>query len=191
MAEKKDKKKKEIKFELKPNKNVNKPSRRVGRGKGSNWGKTCAKGQNGQKSRKGKKRPYVGFEGGQMPLNRRLPKRGFNNEKFAKVTVEIKTGDLNIFKDGAEVNIDILKEKKLIPNIAERVKIILGSEELKKKLKISVYNASKGAQDAVKKSGSELILDNVKADKKTESKKSKAKDKKTESKDKKSEKTKE
>jgi large subunit ribosomal protein L15 len=158
---------------LAPNKGANTRKRRVGRGHATGWGKTCGKGHKGQKSRKGSKRPYVGFEGGQMPLFRRLPKRGFNNLKFARVTEELLVSKLNHFNEGDEVTIDTLKEKKLVAGIAERVKIIAGGE-LSKKLNITIYNVTKGAKEALEKSGSTLKLLVVKEVKKGKKKKASA-----------------
>jgi large subunit ribosomal protein L15 len=143
-------------FQLHPNKNCNRKKNRVGRGPASGNGKTCGKGEKGQKSRKGRKRPYVGFEGGQMPLARRLPKRGFTNI-HAIPTGELKVELLNIFNDGELVNIETLKEKKLIRNIFQRVKIIAGGE-FSKKLNINVYNVTKGAKTIIDNSGSTLVL---------------------------------
>ncbi len=176
MAEKKNSQLEAVKdFELKPNYGVNKPKNRVGRGLGSGNGKTCGKGENGQLSRKGSTRPYVGFEGGQMPINRRLPKRGFSNVPFKKNTAEVKIGELNVFNDGDELNIDVLKEKKIIKKTAKRVKIIVGGGELTKKLTINVYNASKGAIAELEKTGSTFNKVEQKAAPAKKSKKEEAK----------------
>ncbi len=174
MAEKKTVEKDTQDFDINPNNRVNKPKNRVGRGNGSGNGKTCGKGQKGQKSRKGRKRPYVGFEGGQMPLNRRLPKRGFSNSPFKINTAEITLGKLNVFNDGDEVNLDTLKEKKLVKRIAKRVKIIVGGGDLTKKLTINVYNASKGAIQEIEKSGSTFTKVEVKEEAKEKQKSEKA-----------------
>lgn len=143
-------------FQLSPNKNCNTKKNRIGRGTGSGSGKTCGKGEKGQKSRKGRKRPYVGFEGGQMPLARRLPKRGFTNI-HAILTAELKVGLLNNFNNGEIIDLKILKDNKLVKNVYQRVKIIAGGD-LSKKLDIKVYNATKGAKAVIDKSGSTLTL---------------------------------
>lgn len=147
-------------FELHPNNGSSKKLNRVGRGNGSGNGKTCGKGQKGQKCRKGRTRPYVGFEGGQMPLTRRLPKRGFCNQKFAKVTKSITIDTLNKFKDGEEVTLETLKAKKLVRNKVQRVKIIAGGE-LKSKVNVKVYAVSKGAEEDLKKAGATVTLINA------------------------------
>ena len=104
---------------------------RVGRGHGSGNGKTAGKGHKGQKARSGAPRP--GFEGGQMPLYRRLPKRGFTNRN-TKDIVSINITELNRFEDGAVVTIETLVENGVIKNPKDGVKI-LGNGELTKKLK--------------------------------------------------------
>lgn len=152
-------------YELKPNAGSNKKSKRLGRGPGSGHGKTSCKGHKGQWARKGRNRPYVGFEGGQMPLARRLPKRGFFN-KFAKVWAQVKTGDLNVFDEGETVSIVTLIESGLIHQKSEKVKVIFGGD-LTKKLKIQVDRASQGAIESIKKSGSSLELIETKTEEAT------------------------
>ena len=117
---------------------------RRGRGHGSGNGKTAGKGHKGQKARSGATR--VGFEGGQMPLYRRLPKRGFKNRNRLEI-VAINLGDLERFEDGAEVTIDALLEQGVIRHARDGVKI-LGNGELTKKLnvKVSAYSASSKAR---------------------------------------------
>ncbi len=117
---------------------------RRGRGHGSGNGKTAGKGHKGQKARSGATR--VGFEGGQMPLYRRLPKRGFKNRNRLEI-VAINLGDLERFEDGAEVTIDALLEQGVIRHARDGVKI-LGNGELTKKLnvKVSAYSASAKAR---------------------------------------------
>ena len=105
---------------------------RVGRGHGSGNGKTAGKGHKGQKARSGAPRP--GFEGGQMPLYRRLPKRGFTNRN-TKDIVSINITELNRFEDGAVVTIETLVENGVIKNPKDGVKI-LGNGELTKKLTV-------------------------------------------------------
>lgn len=113
---------------------------RRGRGHGSGNGKTAGKGHKGQKARSGAPRP--GFEGGQMPLYRRIPKRGFTNRN-AKEIVAINVDRLNKFEDGAEVTVASLMEIGIISNPKDGVKI-LGNGELTKKLdvKVNAYSAS-------------------------------------------------
>ena len=113
---------------------------RRGRGHGSGNGKTAGKGHKGQKARSGAPRP--GFEGGQLPLYRRLPKRGFTNIN-SKNIVGIGVDRLNAFEDGAEVTVAALVEKGIVSNPKDGVKI-LGNGELTKKLdvKVNAYSAS-------------------------------------------------
>ncbi|MCH5253111.1 MAG: 50S ribosomal protein L15 [Lachnospiraceae bacterium] len=113
---------------------------RRGRGHGSGNGKTAGKGHKGQKARSGAPRP--GFEGGQLPLYRRLPKRGFTNIN-SKNIVGIGVDRLNVFEDGAEVTVAALIEKGIVSNPKDGVKI-LGNGELSKKLvvKVNAYSAS-------------------------------------------------
>ena len=105
---------------------------RRGRGHGSGNGKTAGKGHKGQKARSGA--PRIGFEGGQMPLYRRLPKRGFKNRNTLEI-VAINVSALEVFEDGATVTIDALKEVGIIKNAKDGVKI-LGNGELTKKLNV-------------------------------------------------------
>lgn len=123
---------------------------RVGRGHGSGNGKTAGRGQKGQKSRSGGK-VRVGFEGGQMPLYRRLPKRGFKNRNTKEI-VGINVGALNRFEDGAEVTIAALVESGLVSNPKDGVKI-LGNGELTKKLTVKVTAVSEGAKAKIEAAG--------------------------------------
>ena len=100
---------------VKPNPCATKAKKRVGRGPGSGTGKTAGRGENGQNSRSGGG-VRVGFEGGQTPLFRRLPKRGFSNAKFKKVYAVINLSDLNRFEDGALVTPEVLKDMGLVKN---------------------------------------------------------------------------
>ena len=113
---------------------------RRGRGHGSGNGKTAGKGHKGQKARSGATRP--GFEGGQMPLYRRLPKRGFKNMNRLEI-VAINVSDLERFENGATVDVNALVESGVVKNPRDGVKI-LGNGELTKKLnvKVSAYSAS-------------------------------------------------
>jgi len=136
--------------DIKPAPGAKKNRRRVGRGIGSGLGKTAGRGHKGQKSRAGGFHK-VGFEGGQMPLQRRLPKRGFLAVTIEKA-VEVRSGDLA--KVGAE-SIDLagLKKAGLVPGGAKRAKIILAGAKLEKKFSISGVGASKGAKEAIVKAG--------------------------------------
>ena len=122
---------------------------RRGRGHGSGNGKTAGKGHKGQKARSGAPRP--GFEGGQMPLYRRLPKRGFTCRN-SKQIVAINVSALERFEDGAEVNIAALVESGLISNPRDGVKI-LGNGEITKKLNVKVTAASETAKAKIEAAG--------------------------------------
>ena len=127
--------------QLKPNAGSTQSANfRVGRGHGSGNGKTAGKGHKGQKARSGS--PRIGFEGGQMPLYRRLPKRGFTNRN-TKDIVSINVEELNRFEDGMVVTLEALLEAGVIKRVGDGVKI-LGGGELTKKLdvKVNAYSAS-------------------------------------------------
>ncbi|HBQ87499.1 MAG TPA: 50S ribosomal protein L15 [Syntrophomonas sp.] len=139
--------------ELKSPAGSNKNKKRVGRGIGSGHGKTSTRGHKGQKARSGGgTRP--GFEGGQMPLQRRIPKRGFNNI-FRKEYVIINVKDLNRFEDGTEVTPEVLLQAGLIKSLKEKVKI-LGDGELDKKLVLKVNKVSQQAQEKVTAKGGKV-----------------------------------
>jgi large subunit ribosomal protein L15 len=135
--------------EIRDNEGASKNRMRVGRGIGSGKGKTGGRGVKGQKARTGVS--IKGFEGGQMPLHRRIPKRGFTNI-FQKVYHPVNVEDLDIFEDGTRVTVDLLKEKRLVRKSAKLVKL-LGEGELKKKLAVSVHKFSKTAEEKIKKAG--------------------------------------
>ena len=136
--------------ELSPAEGAKKKAFRVGRGHGSGNGKTSGKGQKGQKSRSGGHvRP--GFEGGQMPIYRRLPKRGFTNI-FAKKYTSINIEKLNKFDDGAEVTAEALKESGVISKINDGV-VILGRGDLNKKLTVKAKRFSKSAAEKISAAG--------------------------------------
>ena len=122
---------------------------RRGRGHASGNGKTAGKGHKGQKARSGAPRP--GFEGGQMPLYRRLPKRGFKNRN-AKEIVAINLSDLEQFEDGAEVTVETLLDAGVIKKALDGVKI-LGNGELTKKLNVSVNAFSESAKEKIEALG--------------------------------------
>jgi large subunit ribosomal protein L15 len=124
--------------------------KRIGRGHGSGQGKTAGKGHKGQKARSGGSiRP--GFEGGQMPLQRRLPKRGFNNI-FAKKYAIINVADLAKFEDGAVVDTEALIEKGLIKNAYDGVKV-LGNGDVKSKLTVKLTAFSETAKQKIEAAG--------------------------------------
>jgi len=136
--------------ELSPAEGSKKSVKRIGRGHGSGWGKTAGKGHKGQKARSGKGM-RVGFEGGQMPLQRRIPKRGFNNI-FAKTVVTVNVGTLNQFEDGAIVDIAALVEKGIVKNSFDSVKI-LSNGTITKKLTVKASAFSEGAKAKIEAAG--------------------------------------
>ncbi|MHC5082346.1 MAG: 50S ribosomal protein L15 [Planctomycetota bacterium] len=122
--------------------------KRVGRGKGSGQGKTCGRGHKGYGSRAGAS-THLAYEGGQMPLFRRLPKRGFNNAQFANRFEIVNVSQLDrIFSDGTDVGIEELVNAGLVDSPQSKVKI-LGDGELTKKLNITANKFSKSAQDKI------------------------------------------
>ncbi len=136
--------------ELSPAEGSTKEAFRVGRGTGSGNGKTAGKGHKGQNARSGGGvRP--GFEGGQIPLYRRLPKRGFHNH-FAKQYAIVNLSALNAFEDGAVVNVDALLEKRIIRKTLDGVKI-LGRGEVAKKLTVQATIFSASAKEKIEAAG--------------------------------------
>jgi large subunit ribosomal protein L15 len=140
--------------ELMQNNGARTERRRVGRGPGSGLGKTSGKGEKGQKARSGVSIPAT-FEGGQLPLYRRLPKRGFSNAQFKIKYAVINVCDLNKFDDGAVVTPEILHDAGLLKNQLDGVKV-LGNGTLEKKLTIKAHKFSKEAVNKIEKSGSTL-----------------------------------
>ena len=137
--------------ELQPNEGSVQTRKRVGRGAGSGLGKTSGKGEKGQNARSGGGvRP--GFEGGQLPLFRRLSKRGFNNYNFRTVYSTVNVSDLNRFEDGTVVDIKLLKEVGLIKKELDGVKV-LGNGELTKKLTVRVNAFTKTAKEKIENIG--------------------------------------
>ncbi len=122
---------------------------RRGRGHGSGNGKTAGKGHKGQKARSGA--PRIGFEGGQMPLYRRIPKRGFKNRNHKEI-VAINLSVLDSFDDGATVDVEALIAKGILKDPADGVKI-LGNGELTKKLNVKVNAFSESAKEKIEKLG--------------------------------------
>ena len=139
--------------ELKPAQGSRKTLKRVGRGMSSGTGKTSGRGHKGQNSRSGGG-VRIGFEGGQMPLYRRIPKRGFTNI-FAKKIVEVNVNRLNVFEDGTEVTEALLKERGIISKTLDGVKV-LGNGELEKALTIKVSRVSKSAKDKIEAAGGKV-----------------------------------
>ena len=135
---------------LKPKKGSRHAKKRVGRGPGSGHGKTAGRGEKGQKSRSGFSR-QPGFEGGQMPLHRRLPKRGFTNI-FKKEYAVVNLSDLERFDNGATVDEATLRQAGLVKGRNDGVKV-LGYGELSKKLTVSATKFSKTAKEAIEKAG--------------------------------------
>ena len=136
--------------ELKPAEGSRKAPKRVGRGSGSGMGKTSTRGQKGQWSRSGGGvRP--GFEGGQMPLSRRLPKRGFTNI-FAKNYTTLNVGEFEVFEDGTEITVEFLKEVGFISKVNDGLKV-LGDGELTKKLNFKAAKFTKSAQEKILAAG--------------------------------------
>lgn len=137
--------------ELSPAAGSTKERKRIGRGAGSGQGKTAGKGHKGQKARAGRgMRP--GFEGGQMPLQRRVPKRGFNNI-FRDVVVTVNVSDLEArFDNGAVVDVVALKEAGLVKNYFDSVKV-LGNGEITKSLEVKVNAYSESAKQKIEAAG--------------------------------------
>jgi len=138
--------------ELMQNAGAKQTRKRVGRGMGSGLGKTSGKGEKGQKARSGVSIPAT-FEGGQLPLYRRLPKRGFSNAQFKIKYATINVSDLNKFEDGTVVTPELLRETGLVKNQLDGIKV-LGNGTLEKKLTIKANKFSGEAISKIEKSGS-------------------------------------
>src|SRR5688500_2000553 len=140
---------------LRPAKGSTHKKKRVGRGPGSGLGKTAGRGEKGQKSRSGYSRK-IGFEGGQMPLHRRLPKRGFTNI-FKKKWVEISLASLDRhFADNDEITPDVLHTRGLIKKAKHDV-VVLGNGELSKPLRVSAHRFTKSAREKIEKAGGAVV----------------------------------
>ena len=144
---------------IKPAAGAKKARRRVGRGIGSGLGKTAGRGHKGQSSRSGGFHK-VGFEGGQMPLHRRLPKRGFNSLARG-LTAEVRLSDLQKMQL-ADIDLKALKEAGVVPEATEAVKVIL-SGKLERKLSLSGLRVTKGARLAIEAAGGSIAALEVKA----------------------------
>jgi large subunit ribosomal protein L15 len=137
---------------LHPNPGATKTKKRLGRGRGSGTGKTSGKGVKGQKARPGHHGARLAFEGGQMPMPRRIPKRGFKNPfRIEAFPINVATLE-KIFDAGAVVDLDALRAKGLVPKLVDHVKI-LGEGEITKQLTIKAYRASATAKEKVEKAG--------------------------------------
>ncbi len=139
--------------ELSPAEGSNKDVKRIGRGHGSGNGKTAGKGHKGSKARSGPNK-RAGFEGGQMPLQRRVPKRGFNNI-FAKKYASFNISKLDIFEDGAVVDSAALIEKGIIKKTYDGVKV-LGNGEITKKLTVKAAAFSESAKSKIEAAGGKV-----------------------------------
>lgn len=132
---------------------ANKKPKRVGRGSSSGHGTTAGRGNKGQQSRSGSKQPYVGFEGGQMPLYRRIARRGFNNAVFAEDVASLNIRDFEkAYSDGDTVDKSTLVEKGLVSKNVSAVKV-LGVGDVAKKLTVKVDRISQTAKDKIEKAG--------------------------------------
>ena len=147
-------------FDLVMPNGANKKRKILGRGSSSGWGKTAGKGNKGQKARSGGK-VYAGFEGGQMPLYRRLAKKGFSNYPFSREYVVVNLSLLeNKFSDGEIVDNASLHKKGLLKKVTSMVKI-LGDGELTKKLSFNVSAVSASAKAKIEKTGGSINLSQV------------------------------
>lgn len=136
---------------LKPAKGSVRKRKRVGRGPGSGLGKTSGRGEKGQKSRSGFSQK-VGFEGGQMPLHRRVPKRGFSNHRFRKEYAIVDVARLEVFEAGAIVTPELLLQHGLIKKLLSGVKV-LAKGEIKKALTVRAHKFSAGAAQRITDAG--------------------------------------
>ncbi len=137
---------------LSPAENSRFSKKRVGRGIGSGIGKTSGKGHKGQNARSGGG-VRVGFEGGQMPLVRRLPRRGFNNTVFAKEYTIVNVSDLNKFENNAVVDVNALKEAGIVNKVAQYGIKVLGNGKLEKALTVKADKFSSSAVSKIEKAG--------------------------------------
>ena len=136
---------------LKPAKGAVRGRKRVGRGPGSGLGKTSGRGEKGQKSRSGYKHK-LGFEGGQMPLHRRVPKRGFTNHRFRKEYAEVNLGRLDAFDAGTIVTPELLMKRGVIKKLRDGVKV-LAKGSLTKALTVRAHKFSAKAQETIAGAG--------------------------------------
>ncbi|MBC3888736.1 50S ribosomal protein L15 [Acetobacterium paludosum] len=139
---------------LSPAPGSKKANKRKGRGTGSGLGKTAGRGSDGQKSRSGGG-VRVGFEGGQMPLARRLPKRGFSNARFKKIFAIVNVGDLNAFDENTVITPELLMEYGFVRKLRDGVKI-LGNGEVEKAFTIKAHKISKSAEEKILAGGGKV-----------------------------------
>ena len=141
---------------LKPRPGAKHRRKRLGQGESSGRGKTAGRGGKGQTARSGSS-IRIGFEGGQMPLIRRLPKRGFNNAAFKTTYALVNLGDLEQFEEGAQVTEQVLREKGLLNGRFDGLKI-LGRGELTKKLTVEADKFSETARQGIEKAGGSVVI---------------------------------
>jgi large subunit ribosomal protein L15 len=142
---------------LHPNPGATRDKKRLGRGRGSGKGKTSGKGVKGQKARAGHHGARLAFEGGQMPMPRRIPKRGFKNPNRIEA-FPINVGTLeSLFDAGAAVDLETLRAKGFVPKLVDHIKI-LGEGELTKKLSIKAHGVSATAKEKVEKAGGSIEI---------------------------------
>ena len=142
---------------LHPNKGATKTKKRLGRGRGSGTGKTSGKGVKGQKARPGHHGARFAFEGGQMPMPRRIPKRGFKNpNRVDAFPINVALLD-KVFDAGATVDLETLRAKGLVPKLVDTIKI-LGEGELTKKLTIKAHRASETAKSKIQAAGGSIEI---------------------------------
>jgi large subunit ribosomal protein L15 len=139
---------------LKPAPGANQPRHRVGRGVGSGWGKTAGRGHKGQKARSGGFHK-VGFEGGQMPLHRRLPKRGFKSPTRNDIA-EVRTSELQSMQ-AADIDLAVLKAEGIVPRAALAAKVIV-SGKLERRVSLKEIQVSKGARSMIEGAGGSIQL---------------------------------
>ena len=142
---------------LHPNPGATREKKRLGRGRGSGKGKTSGKGVKGQKARPGHHGARYAFEGGQMPMPRRVPKRGFTNRNRVEAfPINVSLLD-KMFDAGATVDLAVLRSKGIVPKLVDTIKI-LGEGELTKKLTIKAHRASATAKEKVEKAGGSIEI---------------------------------
>ena len=142
---------------LKPNRGATKTKKRLGRGRGSGTGKTSGKGVKGQKARPGHHGARFAFEGGQMPMPRRIPKRGFKNpNRVEAFPINVAMLD-KLFDAGATVDLETLRTKGVVPKLVDTIKI-LGEGEITKKLTIKAHRASETAKAKIQAAGGSIEI---------------------------------
>jgi len=142
---------------LHPNPGATKTKKRLGRGRGSGTGKTSGKGVKGQKARSGHHGARYAFEGGQMPMPRRIPQRGFKNpNRVEAFPINVALLD-KLFEAGATVDLDVLRNKGVVPKLVDTIKI-LGEGELTKKLTIKAHRASETAKAKIQAAGGSIEI---------------------------------